>query len=325
VATQAALAMVLAVGVPALLGRTDLGLLASAGALTALYLAARARRERAGRLPIVQAGFLAAAVVGAATGGSPFAPLVLALLTVAASVLVLGFSIGPPGAVFVVLVAGVTGRLTAPVTSGGVGLDPRLVIGMEAVGCALAYAIAVLPLLVPSVRRRDAALPVASVRFRIDAATRIVLIRIAVGAGIAAGLGAMLGLHRAYWVLLAVVAALQAGHGRRMTALRGVHRALGTLVGAAAFALLALVPLPGVVLALVVGALQFVTELVVVRHYGLALVFITPLALTVAEAGSPGPVPALILDRIVDTAVGAAVALLVLVVDLAVERLAARH
>ncbi|HEY0374476.1 MAG TPA: FUSC family protein [Amnibacterium sp.] len=324
VATQAAVAMALAVGVPALLGRTDLGLLASAGALTALYLASRARRERARRLPVLQAGFLAAAVVGAATGGSPFAPLVLALLTVIAAALVLGFSVGPPGAVFFVLVAGVTGRLTAPSSSGGVGLDARLVLGMEALGCLLAYAIAVLPLAIPGVRRRDAALPVAPVRFVLDATTRVVLIRIAIGAGIAAGLGGLLGLHRTYWVLLAVVAALQAGRSRRMTALRGVHRALGTLVGVGAFALLALVPLPGVALALVVAALQFVTELVVVRHYGLALVFITPLALTIAEAGSTGPLPALILDRIVDTSVGAAVAVAVLVVDLAVERVAAR-
>jgi Fusaric acid resistance protein-like len=325
VATQAALAMALAVGVPALLGRTDLGLLASAGALTALYLASRARRERARRLPLVQAGFLVAAVIGWLSAASPFAPLVLALVTVAAAVLTLGFSVGPPGAVFVVLVAGVTGRLTAPRAAAGVGLDPLLVIGMEALGCALAYAIAVLPLAVPAVRRRDAALPVTPLRFAIDSTTRVVLIRIAVGAGIAAGVGALLGLHRSYWVLLAVVAALQAGRSRRMTALRGVHRALGTLVGVGAFALLALVPLPGVLLALVVAALQFVTELVVVRHYGLALVFITPLALTVAEAGSAGPVSTLVLDRVVDTTLGAAAALAVLVVDLAVERIVARR
>ena len=111
-------------------------------------------------------------------------------------------------------------------------------------------------------------------------------------------------------MLLAVVATLQAGRSRRLTAVRGVNRVLGTLVGVAAFALLALLAPQGLVLALVVGVLQLVTELVIVRHYGLALVLITPLALTIAEAGSGGPVAPLVQDRVVDTVTGAAVALL---------------
>ena len=89
----------------------------------------------------------------------------------------------------------------------------------------------------------------------------------------------------------------------------------------AAFALLALLAPQGLLLALVVGLLQLVTELVIVRHYGLALVFITPLALTIAEAGSGAPVPPLVLDRVIDTVAGSAVALGVLVADLGVERL----
>ncbi|HEY8318001.1 MAG TPA: hypothetical protein VIG76_04170 [Amnibacterium sp.] len=52
-----------------------------------------------------------------------------------------------------------------------------------------------------------------------------------------------------------------------------------------------------------------------------ALVLITPLALTIAEAGSGAPVLLLVQDRVVDTVVGAAVALGVLVADLGMERL----
>jgi uncharacterized membrane protein YccC len=55
------------------------------------------------------------------------------------------------------------------------------------------------------------------------------------------------------------------------------------------------------------GALQFTIELVVVRHYALALVFITPLVLllTGAATGSIGSVD-VALERIIDTIVGAA-------------------
>lgn len=56
------------------------------------------------------------------------------------------------------------------------------------------------------------------------------------------------------------------------------------------------------------GLLQFVIELVVVRHYALALVFITPLALLIigAATGDAGSMP-LAFERVVDTLVGAAV------------------
>ena len=67
-------------------------------------------------------------------------------------------------------------------------------------------------------------------------------------------------------------------------------------------------PLPVWALGLVLGGLQFVIELVVVRHYALALVFITPLVLLIigAATGDSASLP-LALERVVDTLVGAAV------------------
>lgn len=82
---------------------------------------------------------------------------------------------------------------------------------------------------------------------------------------------------------------------------------LGTLVGAGLYALLALLHPAGLWLALLLGILQFLIELVVVRHYALALVFITPLVLllTGAATGEIGDM-SIALERIVDTVVGAA-------------------
>jgi uncharacterized membrane protein YccC len=117
---------------------------------------------------------------------------------------------------------------------------------------------------------------------------------------------------------VAVVAVLQAGRGRRLSGIRAVHRAIGTLVGAAVFVLVATVvglPAAGLLLAVVLGLLQFGAELVVVRHYGVALMLVTPLALLIAEAGSAGDPRTIAGTRVLDTAIGCAIALLVLVAD----------
>jgi hypothetical protein len=275
------------------------------------------RAERGSRL------LLLAVALGAATRGNPVAaPVVLVVVAVGAMVLSAGFAIGPPGALFPVLAAGVTARLCGAPAYGGDGLDPLLVIGCAAGGAVLALVVVAAPLVVPSVRRRDAALPIAPMRFALDENARVIVLRIAVASVVGAVLAALLGLERGYWVVVAVVSVLQGGRGRRVTGIRTGHRVVGTLVGAALFVLLASLvglPAPGLVLAVALGLLQFVTELVVVAHYGLALVTITPLALLIAEAGSPGDPWAIAGTRVLDTAIGCAVALVVLVVDRLVE------
>jgi hypothetical protein len=322
---QAGIAMLLPVGLPALAGRADLGLLASTGALSALYLSARSRRERLRRLPLVQLGLLASIALGAATRGDPVtAPLVLVLVGIAAMVIVTGTAVGPPGALFPVLGAGVAARLTGPRSAGGAGLDPLLVIGCAVGGAVLALLIVVAPLAVRAVRRADRARPIPPVGFALDAAGRTVVLRVCVAVVLAALLAAVLGIDRGYWVVVAVVSVLQAGRGRRLTGIRAVHRIGGTLVGAVAFVLIAsLIGLPaqGFALAIVLALLQFGAEMVIVAHYGAGLLFVTPLALLIAEAGSAGDPWTIAGTRVLDTAIGCAIAVAVLVVDHRVARL----
>jgi len=137
-------------------------------------------------------------------------------------------------------------------------------------------------------------------------------VRLVIATGIAVLVTAPLGIHRAYWVVVAVVAILQNGHRLRLTGLRAVHRVLGTLVGLGLFALVSLASPSGIWLALLLMALQFVVELVVIRNYGLALVFITPLALTIASQAGSAEVPVIVGERFFDTLLGAAIAMVVL-------------
>jgi hypothetical protein len=315
VALQAGLAM----GIPnvglALAGHADLGMLASLGAFVALFLAGRTRRERIVFLPLVAVGLAASAAVGVATSGHLLSAVIaLFLVAVIGTAVTTGLSTGPPGGLLFVLVAGVAGHLTAPPELEGAGLDPRAVLGMSVVGAVVAYLVVVAPLLLPSVRRRDAEAHEDRVRmtFRFGRTDVIVVARLAVAAAIAASLAVPLGLHRAYWVIVAVVAILQNGHQIRVGAVRAIQRGIGTIVGVGLFALLALVHPAGVLLGLLLAVLQFCIEIVVVRNYGLALALITPLSLIIASQGGLAGSETVVLERVADTALGCAIALAVL-------------
>jgi len=324
IAIQAGLAIALPIAVFTVLGREDLGLLASTGGFTALYLTSRSRRQRALLLPLVAVALLASAAVGVLGSGAIWSSVLgLFLLVAAASVLFLGFEVGPPGVLFPVLVGGVAGHLAAPVGLGGSGVDGWTVLGTMAIGAALAYLVVLAPLALPTVRLRDAEIHESTavpLRFRLDPIARLILVRLLIAAAIAAVVAAPLGLPRAYWVTLTIVAILQNGHRLRLTAVRGIHRVVGTLLGVGVFALLELLHPTGWWLVLALAALQFGAETIILRNYGLALLLITPLALIISAQGATTPA-VLIVDRVIDTIVGALIALMVLLGSLVLRRM----
>jgi uncharacterized membrane protein YccC len=261
---------------------------------------------------------VSAALGVAASGSVVLSLVVLFAVATASAVLCLGFAVGPPGGLFFVLVTGVAGHLAAPRELAGGAIDGGLVLGMLLLGLVLSYLVVLVPLAHPATRATDRSMESTVSRFELDVVTRIILVRLVVACAVAVAVAAPLGIHRAYWVVVAVVAILQNGHRLRLTALRGVHRVLGTVVGVGLFALLQLAHPAGVWLGVVLAALQFVVELVVVRNYGLALVFITPLALLISAQA--GDVDGVVVDRVADTLLGSAIAMLVLLLALVVRR-----
>jgi len=136
--------------------------------------------------------------------------------------------------------------------------------------------------------------------------------RVLVAGLTAGGVAALGGSGHSPWAVMGSTAALQgatAGH----VVTRGLQRAAGTALGAlVAWPLLAAHLSLAATGALVV-ALQLVTEVLVMRHYGLAMLAITPMALLMTSLGAPGDATALALDRVACTALGALVAVLALV------------
>jgi hypothetical protein len=86
---------------------------------------------------------------------------------------------------------------------------------------------------------------------------------------------------------------------------RGAHGNLGTLLGLLTSALLLAPHLSPYATVLVVAGLQIVTELLVGRNYGLALLLITPMALLMGQLAAARPTGELLFDRGVETVIGA--------------------
>lgn len=126
-------------------------------------------------------------------------------------------------------------------------------------------------------------------------------------AALAAGAIALaLGIGHPYWAVVSAIAVIPPARAAH-TVSRAVHRVAGTIVGVAVTALVLWPEPPVWVLVAVVAVCQFAAEALVARHYGTALVFITPMALTVAHLAAPVPLAGLIGDRVLETILGAAV------------------
>ena len=115
------------------------------------------------------------------------------------------------------------------------------------------------------------------------------------------------------WTMVAAVAPISAqDHQGRVQ--RALHRIVGTLGGVVFSAALLAVPWQPWMLVVWVVALQFLAELFVVRNYSVALLFVTPLALLMAQLAHPAAPAMLLLARAVETVLGALIGLMVVVV-----------
>lgn len=139
-----------------------------------------------------------------------------------------------------------------------------------------------------------------------------VIVRVGVAAVLVGALAAIFHFERAYWAVAATVLMLHQGFDWLRMLQRSIERLLGTWVGLLlAGAILILHP-QGWWLVLTIMALQFTIEMLVMRNYALAVVFITGSALTIAGGGHPVDSPASYLwARGIDTLMGCVLAIIV--------------
>ena len=223
-------------------------------------------------------------------------------MALAVAALAFGFRLGPPGPLFFVLAFGLSAQVTAHAEITALAYTAAM-----ASGCLFSYLVALSPLLIPRVRSHEPRplrelLPGPA----LDAPSRMLLLRVAIVAVLGVVIGLFVDPDRSYWIVGAAIAVIGVAADRRAAFERGLHRMLGTVLGVGVYALLALLHPSGLWIALILGILQFSVELVVVRHYALALMIITPLVLllTGAATGQIGSMD-VALERVIDTVVGA--------------------
>lgn len=117
-----------------------------------------------------------------------------------------------------------------------------------------------------------------------------------------------LGVVHPFWIPLTCAAVLQ-GVSTVVITQRTIQRALGTVIGLLLTGLvLALHPsAPGVAVAVIV--LQLLMLAFIAKNYGISVVFITTMALTIIYAGTHAPVWPMVLARFGDTLLGGAIGL----------------
>ena len=141
----------------------------------------------------------------------------------------------------------------------------------------------------------------------------------AVGALLAGGLALAFGLGHAYWAVVSLVAVIPPARAAHSLS-RSLHRILGTIGGVVVAALVLVWSPPALVVIAVIVVCQFFAEMLVGRHYGYALLFITPMALAVSHLASPAPIGSLVFDRVLETVLGAGIGIALVLLARLVER-----
>ncbi|WP_162144876.1 FUSC family protein [Arthrobacter castelli] len=315
------------------IGRIDLTIFAAFGAFSGIY----AKAEIAGRRFQHQsiAGFILVACLGlggayASIGASPWAIVITtAVVAGAGSVAADYWRLKPPGSLFFVFAFAAVASLPE--------VPPwwqALTVGTASVlWCLFLGAV---PAVVRKLRRSGdigARLPAserpAPAQIRPDlsgpapigpapqqpvdwSALMVHALRYAVAAAIAGGLATFADIGHSYWAMVAAVVPIAAPTLAGRLA-RAVHRIVGTLGGVAVTAAILALPLLPWHIVLLLVVLQFLAEMFVQRHYTVALFFITPLALLMSFLVTQPDPADLLVDRTLETVIGALVGVAVVV------------
>lgn len=299
---QMPFAAALASGLPLLIGayfnHLEFGLVSSLGGMVFLYLPSTPLHHRMVTIMACAFSMSACYALGVMAHFFPIMLVpILAFTTVLVTMLCRFYGLGPPGSLFFIMAAAIGAY--SPVEL----IDLPRQVGLMTLGCLLACLIAFFYSLYILRLRPAQAIP-ALVPPTFDF---IVFDSLIIGAfvGISLALAQALHLEKAYWVPVSCLAVIQ-GHTLRAVWNKQVQRIIGTSLGLlVAWGLLSL-PLEKWSISLIMMALAFIIEVAVVRHYGFAAIFITPLTILLAEAatlgnGSPS---ALIEARFFDTVLG---------------------
>lgn len=290
--------------------RTDLAIFASFGAFTAIYGRGTPHRQRLthqGKAGLIMLASILAGVLVSLLNPGPWGIVAGTTIVAGAGTLLTGFAqLRPSGSLFQIFGFAAVASLPQ---------QPPLWQSMLVAALTVLFSLLVGQSTwlwpgwrTPWVKVRAPQLTAAQRRFIFDDA-----VRYAVAAAVAGSIATQMGIGHNYWAMVAATVPL-VGQSVAHRIERGVHRILGTFGGLAVTALLLVPDSNPLYLVIVVALLQFMAEMFIARHYSLAQLFVTPLALVMTQLAHPSEPSALIADRGTETVIGALVGMAVVVV-----------
>ncbi|WP_428253090.1 FUSC family protein [Gynuella sp.] len=293
----------LAVGLPMLFGahfgHFDSSVLAALGGMVILYMPNTGILHRMTVLAVCSFGFSVCFTLGLTASLFPFlSPLILSIVTLLITIICRLYRVPPPGSFFFILITCIATVVPFQAEQLPAQIGVVTIGGMVACLLALIYG-----LLVGTHPAKTSVTP----DEKHMAAIFLEAAVIAIFVGLSMLTAQLLQLHNAYWVPISCAAILQ-GATFRMIWHRNIHRIVGTVIGMfLAWGIFSL-PLTPLQLALLAMLIQFMIESLVPRNYGLAVIFITPITVIFAEAGSLGTNPDnLITVRMIDILLGSVI------------------
>lgn len=304
-----ALRVGLSVSVPLLvllaLGRPELSIYAVFGGFTAMYGRNDTYRPRLihqGRAALLLTSGLAVGVLLSVARAQPWVlVLVESLFAVAGSLVADRMGLRPSGPFYAIFALGACASVPATIP-----------LWLAVSICAASAAFSIVVGVSGWVRNRTWSPPPQAITVDIarSRAMRVHAARYLIAVVIAGTLGVLGGAGHANWTMAAAAVPLAATNTKSRL-LRGIHRVIGTLAG---ILLTAVILLPGfdrTTLTVLLMVLLFPTELFMMRHYGLAMMFFTPAILLMSQLAYPISRHVLVTDRGIETLLGASIGMAV--------------
>lgn len=292
----------LCTGLPVLLGayfgHVDKGVLGALGGMVILYMPLSSMAYRMVTLVVCAFGFAVCYTLAILAGGMGWsAALTLGFITLLVNFICRFYQLQPPGRFFFIMIASLAS--TANVELAAVPSQLGLLMMGTMSACLLAFGYS---LLLPA-KHSELVNSTQPDRRLSHLWAESAVIGAVVGGSFLLAMG--LGLHNPYWVPISCAAIMQ-GSSVQMLFQRKVHRILGTAVGLVLASMLFSLAPNGWWLAVAVILLTFAIETLMVRNYGLAVIFITPLTVLFADMILLGQFPTdqLVLTRMIDIVLG---------------------
>lgn len=306
-------------------GRLDLAAYATFGAFTALYGRNEPYRLRVRSVTAAAVALLASIALGVwlAVLGEPLGLVAVALVVIVGggTFFVTALQLLPAQPLFFVFAL----LVCANVPTTAADAWPR--IGLAAVVAAFSWLLTMSGWLVRRLAgdRRSVLLKELRRRPQVDRTVLadprvwLTVAQNVVGVVIAGAVAVAFGFGHAYWAVVSLVAVIPPARAAHSIS-RSLHRIFGTVAGVVVTAAVLFWGPPPLVIILVIVVCQFFAEILVGRHYGSALVFITPMALSVSHLASPTPLGALVGDRVLETVLGAGIGIVLVLLARGIER-----